>query len=114
VNSTTKPLGQRIAPPLDAPPCISTKPGYMKVRLFFLTSEPKHIRSQMLKSGCGAKPPFIEDVCILMQRMKVFPNLEYYSNPLFRLQLAGVVSSTAKLTGYTILDGDDDTLSYVV
>ncbi len=104
---------QRIAP-IEAPECVRVKVGHIKIRLSYLTFDPKHMRSQMLRNSCGARPPFAEDVCILMPRMKVFPNVENYIIPLSRLQFAGVVSPSAKLTGYTFLDEDDDTLAYVV
>lgn len=104
---------QRIAPP-EVPKCIRVKVGCIKIRLSYLTFDPKHMRSQMLKVSCGAKPPFAEDVCILMPRMKISLNRQIFDSALSRLQLSGVVSPSAKLTGYTFLEEDDDTLAYVV
>ena len=104
---------QRIAPP-DAPACIRVKVGCIKVRLDYLTFEPKHMRSQMLRNSCGARPPFAEDVCVLMPRMKIFPEISAYAEPFARLQAANVLPSSAKLTGYTILDEDDLTLAFAV
>lgn len=104
---------QRIAP-ADAPECVKVKLGYIKVRLEYLTFEPKHMRSQMLKTSCGARPPYAEDICILLPRMKVFAEIDAYRVPFAQLQSSNVLSSSAKLTGYTFLDEDDDTLAYVI
>jgi hypothetical protein len=104
---------QRIAP-VDAPECVKVKVGYIKVRLSYLTFEPKHMRSHMLKTSCGAKPPYIEDVCILMPRMKVFPSLQTYRAPFEHLQAAGILPKSTTLITQTIIDEDDDTLAYVI
>lgn len=104
---------QRIAP-VDAPECTRFKSGYIKVRLEYLTFDPKHMRSQMLKTSCGARPPYAEDICVLLPRMKVFPGTDNFREPFARLQSSNVLSSSAKLTGYTFLDEDEDTLAYVI
>lgn len=68
----------------------------------------------MLRASCGAKAPYSEDVCILLPRMKVFPEIENYEASFERLQITGVISPSAKLTSINILDEDDDTLSYLL
>lgn len=113
MDSTLKPPVQRIAP-TEQPMVAPVKSGHIKVRLSYLTSDPKHIRSIMMRNNCGAKPPYTEDTCILMPRMKVFTDLQNYASAFERLQLSGVLPLSAKLTSYTILDEDDITLAYIV
>jgi hypothetical protein len=94
---------------------ITTEPareGYAKIRLNFLTNEPKHIRSEMLRRICGSKPPFVEDVCVLMPLHRVFSILETFIPVFERLQETGVVSTTANLLGFKVLDEDITTLAY--
>ena len=107
---------QKIAPShsVEVPETAGSKPGHIKVRLVYLTHEPKHMRSAMLRNTYGAKPPYTEDVCVLMPRMKVFPWMDTYIPVFTRLQCSGVISPSAKLTKFTILDEDDDTLAYIV
>lgn len=95
------------------PETASTKAGYIKVRLTFQTYEPTHIRSVMLESEYGIEPPYTENLCILLPRQKAFSLLEAYLPAFQRLQDAGLVSSTAQLTAFHILDEDNLTLAYI-
>jgi hypothetical protein len=113
LDSSVKVRRQRIAP-VEAPECLRVKVGYIKVRLSYLTFDPKHMRSQMLRNSCGARPPYAEDICVLIPRMKVFPTLSTYNPAFKRLQDCNLLTQTAKLTGFTIVDEDDSTLAYVV
>lgn len=91
----------------------ASKAEYAKIRLVFLTDEPKHVRSQMLHSLYGSKPPFVEDVCILMPRMRVFSILEAFIPAFEKLQEANILPPTAKLLGFKVLDEDSSTLAYL-
>ena len=113
MDSSVKVRRQRIAP-VEAPDCLRVKAGYIKVRLSYLTFDPKHMRSQMLRNSCGAKPPYIEDVCILTPRMKVFPSLSTYKAAFEHLQAAGLLAKSDTLITQTVVDEDDSTLAYVV
>lgn len=93
---------------------VSDKPGYIKVRLTFLTFEPVHVRSLQLQYACGARPPFNEDICILMKADRAYPDLEHYSLPFEQLKTQGLVSTSARLTEVTLLDEDVETLSYII
>jgi hypothetical protein len=95
------------------PDVFSSKEGCTKIRLSFLTDEPKHIRSLMLQQIYGVKPPFVEDVCILMPRMEVFSILETFLPVFERLKETGVVSLNANLLGFKVLDEDTETLAYL-
>jgi len=94
-------------------PTTVSKEDFVKVRLSFLTDEPKHIRSQMLQRLYGALPPFIEDLCVMMPRMQVFAILETFIPAFERLQEAEVVPHSANLLGFKVLDEDLTTLAYL-
>lgn len=100
-----------IAPSRPKP--LPSKIGYVKIKLTFLTNEPKHVRSQMLRLSYNSEPPFVEDICILLPRMQVFSILETFLPAFEKLQESGVVSSTAKLLKFKILDGDTNTLAFL-
>ena len=104
---------QRIAPP-KKPNLVSSKPGYMKVRLSYWTGAPHHIRNVALREQCDAQPPFIEDVYILMHRMKVFSLLENFMPALDVLRVTEVIPQDANLQDFKVLDEDDVTLAYVL
>lgn len=102
-----------IAPP--ATPILATsKEGYLKVRLSYLTSNPKHIRNFILWNGYGIKPPYNEDVCILMPATKCFNDFESYINAFELLQHSGVLHADDHLLEFSILVEDDLTLAYVI
>jgi hypothetical protein len=63
--------------PSAKPELLPEKDGYVKIRLTYLTMEPKHIRSAMLRVQ-GIQPPFMEEVCILMPQARVFPLIETF------------------------------------
>jgi hypothetical protein len=100
------------APP--APPLESSKEGFLKVRLSYLTSHPKHIRNIVLRNGYGIKPPYSEDVCILFPAAKTFNDFETYLGTFESLKLSGVLHANDSLIGITILVEDDLTLAYII
>lgn len=99
--------------PAAKPELAASKPGYMKVRLSYLTSQPQHLRSLLLYHTCGIQPPYTEEVSILLPRLKVFTLLETFIPSFEYLQKSGVVSKTAELQDFSILDEDNLTLSYI-
>jgi len=86
----------------------------MKVRISFLTTTPQHIRNLVLRQQCNAQPPFIEDICILMHRMKVFALLEAFMPAFETLRSVEAVPKDANLQDFKVLDEDDSTLAYVL
>ena len=108
VDSEVRPISPAIKPELAA-----FKPGYVKVRLSYLTSEPKHLRSLLLYHTCGIQPPYTEEVSILLPRLKVFTLLETFIPPFEHLQKSRVVSKTAELQDFGVLEEDVLTLSYI-
>ena len=90
------------------------KEGCIKVRLTYLTEEPKHIRSIMLHNTFAAKPPYFEDVCVLIPCPLANTTIQTYLPYLKRLQDNDVISPTAKLTHFAFLDEDVTTLAYLV
>jgi len=87
--------------------------GFIKIRLMFTTSEPKHVRSQMMQQIYHSKPPFIEDVCVLMPSAAVFTLLETFFPAFEWLKEIGVVSPTANLQEFKVLDEDTHTLAFL-
>ena len=108
-----KETARKIAPP-KKPSLAASKPGYMKVRLSYWTGAPRHIRNVALREQCDAQPPFIEDACILMHRMRVFSLLESFMPAFGVLRAAEVVPQDANLRDFKVLDEDDLTLAYVL
>ena len=91
----------------------SSAPGYIKVRLQYLTKTARHLRSTLLFQ-CGAKPPFMEEVCVLLPHKKVYPLRECFL-PIFEaLRTEGIVSPDAILQEFNILDRDYLTLAYLL
>ncbi len=95
------------------PEPVAAKDGYTKIRLSYLTNEPKHVRSFIMQQAYNSKPPFIEDVCILLPCNKTFSILETFLPVFERLQATGIVSSVANLLEFKILDEDTQTLAYL-
>jgi hypothetical protein len=100
--------------PIHCLECIASKEGFVKIKLFYLTDEPKHIRSYVLQHTYGLKGPYLEDVSVLIPQEKVFPELSYFIPAFTKLQIFHIVSSDSQLTDFKILDEDNLTLSYVL
>ncbi len=89
--------------------------GYVKVKFFYTTEEPKNIRSYGLQHSYGFKGPFMEDVCVLLPQEQVSLNFECFIPAFARLQIQHlVVSKSAQLKDFLILDEDKLTLAYVL
>jgi hypothetical protein len=102
----------KIAPP-SKPQLLPKKPGYIKTRLSYWTATPSHIRNIALREQCGAQPPYIEDVCVLLLRTRTFSLLESFMPAFDALRAAEVVPQDANLRDFKVLDEDDVTLAYV-
>jgi hypothetical protein len=113
---STKPDVSRARPiaPTIQPELATSKEGFIKVRLSYLTSQPKHLRSLLLYHTCGIQPPYTEEVSILLPQGEVFALLETYIPVFEYLQKSGVVSNTAELQGFSIRDEDISTLAYIL
>jgi hypothetical protein len=89
-------------------------PGHVKVLLRYLTKEPKHLRSMLLSQYTGVEAPYIEEVCILLPHMRVFPIIECFL-PFFEvLKKEGIIQQDAELQSFKLLDRDYLTISYVL
>ena len=91
-----------------------SKKGHIKVKLHYTTEEPKHIRSYILSRTYGVKGPFFEDVCVLIPQAEVYPELSWFVGVFTRLQFNHVISGTAQLKNFSLLDEDNITLAYVL
>lgn len=90
------------------------KKGHIKVKLHFTTEEPKHVRSSILSRTYGVKGPFFEDVCVLIPQAEVLPELSWFIPVFVQLQFNHVVSRTAQLKNFSLLDEDNTTLAYLL
>lgn len=90
------------------------KPGHIKVRLTFLTLEPKHYRSHQLETQYGFQGPFTEEAYVLMPAALVTSmELITFRTAFAFLQNNFAISRGAKLVSATLLDEDTTTLAYV-
>lgn len=113
IKLSESPLEGRPIAPARKPDLAASKLGYVKVRLSYLTSEPQHLRSLLLLHTCGIQPPYTEEMCILLPYAKVFTLLETFIPPFEYLQRCGVISKTAELQEFKVLDEDTLTLAYI-
>jgi len=89
-------------------------PGHIKVRLTYLTDEPKHYRSYQLAIMYGLRGPFTEEACVFVPAKSVKSlDLPAWRHAFGFLQKNYVISKTARLTKVTLLDEDATTLAYV-
>jgi len=102
-----------IAPPAT-PILAASREGCLKIRLSYLTNNPKHIWNFILANGYGIKPPYNEDVCVLVPAEKCFNDFESYLNAFELLQHSGVLHSDDHLVETSFLVEDDLTLAYIV
>jgi hypothetical protein len=113
MGSSTEAAGSKEkVPSKEKMPLAASLPGRVKVRLRYLTSQPRHLRS-MLLAQYGAQPPFIEEACVLLPHMAVFPVLECFLPTFEALREDSAVPPDARLQAFDILDRDVLTLSYV-
>ncbi len=111
---TITPSKARLIAPPATPILAASKEGYVKVRLAYLTQEPKHIRNLILGQAYGIKPPYNEDTCILVPAEKCFADFESYLNTFEFLQRVGILHPDDHLVDFALLVEDDLTLSYCV
>ena len=105
-------MGLPSAQPTAIP--VAAKPGYVKVRLTFLTDEPKHYRSYQLSAMYGFQKPFTEEAYVLVpSRHIVGMELTTFCPAFAFLQRNFVISRTARLVGAALVDEDTDTLAYI-
>lgn len=91
-----------------------TGPGLIKVKLFFKTWEPKHLRSHVLKTEFAAKGPYLEDVCVLLPQAAVTPDLTAFQATFRELIHSGAVGRQSTLVDFLLLIEDHTTLAYVM
>jgi len=84
----------------------------MKVRLFFQTWEPKHVRSQVLQVDLRMNAPFVEDISVLVPAKRVSNSLSSFEEIFRSLQAAGRLSPTDKLKDFELRDEDVRTLAF--
>lgn len=85
---------------------------HVKVRLFFHTWEPKHVRSHYLKNEVSAAPPFLEDICVLVPVNRAYDRLSAYQAIFLALQEAGILAKADVLKAFELCVEDTHTLAY--
>ena len=90
----------------------ANQPEHIKVRLFFQTWEPHHVRSQVLISEMRMDAPFIEDVSILVPAKDVRNDISAFAGAFQELQAAGILRPNDRLKSFEIRDEDFRTLAY--
>jgi hypothetical protein len=92
---------------------VSQQADHVKVRLFYNTWKPKHVRSNFLKTQADAKPPFIEDVSVLVPVSCAYNRLSAYRDIFQRLIAAGHLAPTDALKKFEFREEDMSTLAYL-
>ncbi len=103
---------QTRAIPVSAPEMAKEKDGYVKVRLDFLTNQPRHIHSQLLSEHYDLQGPFLENMSVLVPQSECFDLLECYA-PLMSELIKMKAIGDCQLIGFEIQVEDDTTLAYV-
>ncbi len=85
--------------------------GFMKVRLFYQTWEPKHVRSQVLRIDLRMNAPFVENISVLLPLPFISTDLSAYEEIFRSLQAAGYLSPTDKIRDFELRDEDVCTLA---
>jgi hypothetical protein len=101
-------------PSVKMPELLPNKSGYIKILLRYTTSEPKHIRSHILKTTYGFAGPYMEETYVLLPQEKVMPDFLFFAPILTWLQVCNIVSKTAELRDFVIKDEDNLTLAYTL
>lgn len=92
---------------------VTHKAGHVKVRLFYHTWKPKHLRSHFLKTEAAAAPPFVEDVAVLVPLNRAFNRLSAYRDIFRRLIDAGLLAAKDELKKFEFCEEDSHALAYL-
>lgn len=92
---------------------VTQQAGHVKVRLFYDTWNPKHVRSHFLRIEAGAKPPFIEDVFVLVPFNRAYNRMSAYRDVFQRLIAAGYLAAADALKKFEFCEEDYRTLAYL-
>lgn len=92
---------------------VPVAPGHVKVRLFYMTWEPKHQRSHFLRTEASAAPPFLEDLSVLIPLEQAYNRLSAYQGVFLLLIHAGILAETDTLKKFEFREEDNHTLAYL-
>lgn len=87
--------------------------NHMKVRLVYRSSQP-HTEAALTLQKLGLKPPYTEELRVLVPASQAFSDLEVYRPVFNRLKADKAVPADAQLTGYAFDPQDTDILAYVI
>jgi hypothetical protein len=88
------------------PEIMVSRKGYIKVRLDYLTTKPRHIRSVMLSDAFMAEGPYTESCRVLVPQNKTYPLIEVFLPAFELLKKFNYVYDTDELVGFKILEDD--------
>jgi hypothetical protein len=98
---------------MEALPTLTAhEPGLVKVRISFETWEPQHMRSHALRTELFVKPPYVEDVCVLLRVGQVTTHRATYDNLLSSLIDLSLVPQRSRVVHFELLVGEKVTLAY--
>ena len=86
--------------------------NHMKVRLTY-QSEVPHTEAALTLQKLGLKPPYVEELRVLVPACQAFSDLEVYRPVFDWLKASKAVPADAVLTGYAFDDQDNGILAYV-
>lgn len=95
------------------PTTATAKAGFVKVRLSYLTGEPRHIQSYILRDMFGQAAPFLESICVLLPWNKCFDILDVYVPAFLELVKSRILPPSARLQGFEILEEDELTQAFL-
>jgi hypothetical protein len=99
--------------PLVHPEVLPVKTGYIKVRLNYLTPEPKHIDNITLQ-GYGAQSPYLEEIRVLLPLSSTFDSYDTMHPAFDYLKQCGILHPECQLFNYKFVEEDNLTLAYVI
>ena len=88
------------------PEVMTSRKGYIKVRLDYKTTKPRHIRSFILSDAFMADGPFIESLRVLVPQNQTYPLIEVFFPVFDILKEWKYVYETDELVDFKILEDD--------
>lgn len=107
------PISTAKAIPIFIPETATEKSGYMKVKLTYLTDEPRHIQSLMLRDLYGTRAPYLESAYVLLPQERCFDLLEVYVSAFHEMIKSKIVPISSRLQDFEIMGEDTQTQAYV-
>ena len=92
----------------------TAKPGYIRVRLRYVTESATTEAAVIMEDHLGVQGPYLEEIYILMPTQKVYTLLEAYKEAFEVLKAQGIVPQGSILQGIKVEVGEPSVLCYVL